>query len=117
MRVPLYFLMGAPLLPRQCQPGVPNNLYLRIDAAAVTGTALVASKVGRVRTDALQVRKRNPPTQLNAGSEPKAEATNLNALLCFALVWWQSATATLLRAGVLPLLHYGRMRRVGAFTS
>jgi hypothetical protein len=30
--------------------------------------ALVASKRETFRTDALQVRKRNPPTQINAGS-------------------------------------------------
>jgi hypothetical protein len=42
------------------------DLCLRIGAAAVTGSALVASKVGRVRTDALQVRKRNFPTPINA---------------------------------------------------
>ena len=66
MRVPSYFLIGAHLLPKECQLGVPNRLNLRISAAAVTGPAYAATKVGRGRTDALQVRKRHFPTPINA---------------------------------------------------
>jgi hypothetical protein len=66
MRVPVYFLIEAPFLPGKCRQGVPNSLYLRIGAAAVTGSTIVASKVGRIRNDALQVRKRHFPTPINA---------------------------------------------------
>jgi hypothetical protein len=53
---------------------------LRFGAAAGTGSAIVATKRETFRTDALQVRKRNPPTQINAGSDSNYTARNDNAL-------------------------------------
>jgi hypothetical protein len=61
--------------------GVRLGFSRRIRPAAGTGATLVATKAETFRTDALQVRKRNPPTQINAGSEREAGAFTQRALV------------------------------------
>ena len=87
-----FFFIGGALLPTEQLLRVRLGCSLRISAAAGTGTALVASKQVTFRTDALQVRKGNPPTPINAGSEPKARTINQGAL-----VWPDSRRSSTMR--------------------